>query len=52
MQGRVEHLLHAMNYLLVSDFVTGQVLTVDGGEGTNHQGLNAEQFNGKSDQET
>ncbi|MFT7267323.1 MAG: pteridine reductase [Porticoccus sp.] len=49
MQGRVDHLLRAMNYLLANEFVTGQVLTVDGGEGINHQGLNAEQFNKKEE---
>jgi|TARA_B110000503_G_scaffold70752_1_gene109938 pteridine reductase len=47
MQGKVDHLLTAMNYLLENEFVTGQILTVDGGEGIDHQGLNAEQFNKK-----
>jgi NAD(P)-dependent dehydrogenase (short-subunit alcohol dehydrogenase family) len=46
-QGKVEHLLSALNYLLTNEFVTGQILTVDGGEGMDHQGLNAEQFNEK-----
>jgi pteridine reductase len=49
MQGKADHLLRAMNYLLANEFVTGQVLTVDGGEGINHQGLNAEQFNKKEE---
>ena len=49
-QGKVEHLLSAMNYLLTNEFVTGQILTVDGGEGIDHQGLNAEQFNEKKGQ--
>ena len=44
-QGDVDNILSAMNYLLNNKFVTGQILTVDGGEGMNHQGLNAEQFN-------
>ena len=43
-QGRVEDLTRAMNYLLDSDFVTGQILFVDGGEGMNPQGLNAEDY--------
>ena len=43
-QGRVEDLIRAMNYLLDSDFVTGQILFVDGGEGMNHLGLNAEEY--------
>jgi hypothetical protein len=41
-----------MRYIINSNFITGQILTVDGGEGINHQGLNAEQFNGQSDQDT
>mgnify|MGYP003669648179 FL=1 len=44
-QGDVSHLLSAMNYLINNEFVTGQILTVDGGEGLNYQGLNAAQFN-------
>jgi NAD(P)-dependent dehydrogenase (short-subunit alcohol dehydrogenase family) len=51
-QGEVEDLLKAMQYIINSNFITGQILTVDGGEGINHQGLNAEQFNGQSDQDT
>jgi len=51
-QGEVEDLLKAMEYIVNSDFITGQILTVDGGEGINHQGLNAEQFSGQSDQDT
>ncbi|MFT7300341.1 MAG: pteridine reductase [Porticoccus sp.] len=47
-QGRVDDVLKAMHYLLNNEFVTGQILTVDGGEGINHQGLNAEQFNSKN----
>jgi NAD(P)-dependent dehydrogenase (short-subunit alcohol dehydrogenase family) len=44
-QGDMGNLLSAMNYLLSNEFVTGQILTVDGGEGLNYQGLNAVQFN-------
>ena len=40
----MEDLTRAMNYLLDSEFVTGQILFVDGGEGMNHQGLNAEDY--------
>ncbi|MEH6467040.1 MAG: SDR family NAD(P)-dependent oxidoreductase [Porticoccus sp.] len=43
-QGRVDDLISAMNYLLNNEFVTGQVLIVDGGEGLNYQGRHAEQF--------
>lgn len=48
-QGRVDDLMSAMNYLLNNEFVTGQILTVDGGEGLNHQGRHAEKF---SDRDT
>lgn len=44
-QGRVEDLLSAMNFLIDSEFVTGQIITVDGGENINHQGNHAEMFN-------
>lgn len=37
-QGDREHLLMAMDYLLDNDFVCGQVLTVDGGEGLMREG--------------
>lgn len=43
-QGQVEDLIQALNYLLDNEFVTGQILFVDGGEGINHQGLNAEDY--------
>ena len=49
-QGEVEHLIKAMQYIINNDFITGQILVVDGGEGINHQGQNAEQFDGESDQ--
>jgi NAD(P)-dependent dehydrogenase (short-subunit alcohol dehydrogenase family) len=41
----VEDLLRAMNFLIDSEFVTGQIITVDGGENINHQGNHAEMFN-------
>lgn len=44
-QGSVEDLLRAMNFLIDSKFVTGQIITVDGGENINHQGNHAEMFN-------
>jgi len=43
-QGRGDDLISAMNYLLNNEFVTGQILTVDGGEGVNHLGRHAKQF--------
>lgn len=43
-QGRTDDLVKALYYLLENDFVTGQILMVDGGEGLNHRGLNAEQY--------
>lgn len=44
-QGSVEDLSRAMNFLIDSEFVTGQIITVDGGENINHQGNHAEMFN-------
>jgi NAD(P)-dependent dehydrogenase (short-subunit alcohol dehydrogenase family) len=44
-QGSPTNLIKAMHYLLNNEFVTGQILTVDGGENINHVGLNAENFN-------
>lgn len=43
-QGEVAHLTSALGYLLNNEFVTGQILTVDGGEGINHVGRNAEEY--------
>lgn len=43
-QGRTDDVVKALYYLLDNDFVTGQILMVDGGEGLNHKGLNAEQY--------
>lgn len=43
-QGKTNQLIKALHYLLDNDFVTGQVLMVDGGESLNHLGKNAEQY--------
>jgi pteridine reductase len=43
-QGEPADIARAVLYLLGSDFVTGQVLTVDGGEGLTGVGRNAAQF--------
>ncbi|MFA7553845.1 MAG: SDR family NAD(P)-dependent oxidoreductase [Spongiibacteraceae bacterium] len=43
-QGSVDHLCQAMGYLLANDFVVGQILFVDGGEGLNHIGRNSETY--------
>ena len=39
-RGQVRNILHALDYLLQNDFVTGQILTVDGGENQNFIGRN------------
>lgn len=49
-QGKVDDLLRAINYLMDSEFVTGQIITVDGGENINHQGHHAESFNRQSNE--
>ena len=43
-QGSPDHLCQALAYLLNNSFVTGQILFVDGGEGLNHIGRNAESY--------
>ncbi len=43
-QGRTADITGALLYLLASPFITGQVLTVDGGEGLTGVGQNAAQF--------
>ncbi len=43
-QGEVADLVQAMTYLLENEFVTGQILFVDGGERLNQRGLNAEDY--------
>jgi pteridine reductase len=42
--GTVEDLYRGLRFLLDSPFVTGQVLTIDGGENINHVGRNATDF--------
>lgn len=39
-QGSVENILQAVDYLLQNDFLTGQILTVDGGENQGFAGRN------------
>ncbi|MYM62959.1 SDR family NAD(P)-dependent oxidoreductase [Pseudomaricurvus sp. HS19] len=43
-QGKTDNLCQALGYLIDNDFVTGQCLFVDGGEGINHIGRNAETY--------
>lgn len=43
-KGSDGHLMMALDYLLKNDFVTGQILFVDGGESLNQVGRNAENF--------
>lgn len=43
-QGAPEHLMHALYYLLGNDFVTGQVLFVDGGESISLEGRHSENY--------
>lgn len=43
-KGSDQHLMAALDYLLQNDFVTGQILFVDGGESLNLVGRNAENF--------
>lgn len=43
-KGEVEHIVKALHYLLENDFVSGQVLTVDGAEGKTAIGRNAESY--------
>lgn len=45
-QGEVAHLLGALDYLLDSPFVTGQILTVDGGESLGQSGRNFHDYGG------
>lgn len=45
-KGSDTHLMTALDYLLQNDFVTGQILFVDGGECLNQVGRNAENFTG------
>lgn len=43
-QGNPDHITHAILTFLDNPFVTGQILTVDGGENLAHVGRNAAQF--------
>jgi NAD(P)-dependent dehydrogenase (short-subunit alcohol dehydrogenase family) len=43
-QGETDHLCRALGYILDNDFITGQILFVDGGEGLYHIGQNAEVY--------
>ncbi len=45
-QGSPAHLCQALRYLVTNDFVTGQILTVDGGEGMFQVGRNTENWPG------
>ena len=45
-KGSDHHLMSALSYLLQNDFVTGQILFVDGGESLNQVGRNAENYAG------
>ena len=45
-QGSESHLMAALDYLVNTDFVTGQVLFVDGGESVNVVGRNFEDYEG------
>ena len=46
-QGRIEDVTQAVRYLLAATFVTGQILTIDGGESLTNIGQNAAQFDPK-----
>ncbi len=39
-QGKPDHICQTLNYLIENEFVTGQILVVDGGESTQHIGRN------------
>ncbi|MEM6500315.1 MAG: SDR family oxidoreductase [Cyanobacteria bacterium P01_C01_bin.89] len=43
-QGTPDHLCQALQYILNNDFVNGQILMVDGGEGLTNLGRNAEEY--------
>ncbi len=43
-KGSVDNILLAMDYILKNEFLTGQVLTVDGGENLNSSGKNFSSF--------
>lgn len=43
-KGETEHIVRALHYLMENDFVSGQILTVDGAEGHSNVGRNAESY--------
>lgn len=43
-QGKPNHLVQALHYLLENSFVTGQILFVDGGESINMEGRHSENY--------
>ncbi len=45
-KGETENIVKALHYLLDNDFVSGQILTVDGAEGKTSIGRNAESYQG------
>ncbi|ACK67146.1 short-chain dehydrogenase/reductase SDR [Rippkaea orientalis PCC 8801] len=45
-QGKIDYLLQGLQYILDNDFVTGQILTIDGGESLTNIGQNAENYRG------
>lgn len=48
-QGDPAHIVQAIRYCLENDFVTGQILIVDGGESLTNTGQNAATFSGQTD---
>ena len=48
-KGSPDNLNRALKFILENDFVTGQVLMIDGGESLTNTGLNAASFPGKAD---
>ncbi|MBR33211.1 MAG: short-chain dehydrogenase [Spirochaetaceae bacterium] len=45
-KGDTDHIIKALHYLLENDFVSGQILMVDGAEGKTSIGRNAESYQG------
>ncbi len=45
-QGKIDYLLHALKYILENEFVTGQILTIDGGESLTNIGKNSDNYLG------
>ncbi|MCA9981452.1 MAG: SDR family oxidoreductase, partial [Anaerolineales bacterium] len=48
-QGDPAHIVQAIRYCLENEFVTGQILVVDGGESLTNTGQNAATFSGQTD---